>query len=494
MMDGTYMLIILSSLARGVLSQETYGVQKKHLRRHQSTDTVKQHGRRQQQSLNRILPDQQSTSNTMNGWQGTYYTPLYNQSSDIDFFLLSGQSNMQGQTTSALSIGGDDTYWLRIKSILEAGTNDTVMESDLYEAIYAANSQKVWLNESEPDVVATTLANETMKLYAAGLLDNLDRPLRLGTCSYIEPQDDNVTNVTDVSGGTKPTFWNASCGASFGHELMLSRTLELKLGQQNHFEAVKNAHGGTEIYQHWYPDHGTYWQSLRSSIRSRKGYGNWKGFIWHQGTQEQWTEEEDTSLTYLGNLTNLIISVRQEMFDASQAGTWQCQEEIPVIIVQIGHWPQEERAQRVRDAQAQFCEGDPRAELVLMDDLSRNYHFDAASFLVGGNRIAQAYQVAVHASFLCPLIPAPSHIHTQGQVSAQSMSNSPSLSSLNPQWYRDWDSVICRQGSPPYFWSKTFKSAEACCGNSFSSFSSSSSNYAALCLAASIMGITKVDD
>ena len=85
------------------------------------------------------------------------------------------------------------------------------------------------------------------------------------------------------------------------------------MGQQNRFEAVKNARGGTgelaydafiavichyisrnfivlycfdtEIYQHWYPGNGKYWQSFRSSIRSRKGYGNWKGFIWHQGSQ-----------------------------------------------------------------------------------------------------------------------------------------------------------------------------------------------------------------
>lgn len=53
--------------------------------------------------------------------------------------------------------------------------------------------------------------------------------------------------------------------------------------------------------------------------------------------KESWTDE-DTSLTYLGNLTGLIREVRSEMFDASEAGTWQCAEHIPVVIVQIGYW------------------------------------------------------------------------------------------------------------------------------------------------------------
>ena len=53
--------------------------------------------------------------------------------------------------------------------------------------------------------------------------------------------------------------------------------------------------------------------------------------------KESWTDE-DTSLTYLGNLTGLIREVRSEMFDASEAGTWQCAEAIPVVIVQIGYW------------------------------------------------------------------------------------------------------------------------------------------------------------
>ena len=40
----------------------------------------------------------------------------------------------------------------------------------------------------------------------------------------------------------------------------------------------------------------------------------------------------------MGNLTGLIKEVRAEMLDASDAEIWQCAEEIPVVVVQVGYW------------------------------------------------------------------------------------------------------------------------------------------------------------
>jgi len=40
--------------------------------------------------------------------------------------------------------------------------------------------------------------------------------------------------------------------------------------------------------------------------------------------------------------------------------------------------------------------------MVITYDLARNYHFDATSFLIGGNRIAVAYQKALENNFTCP--------------------------------------------------------------------------------------------
>ena len=171
------------------------------------------------------------------------------------------------------------------------------------------------------------------------------------------------------------------------------------------FELHKVARGGSGLYEHWYPNHGMHWNLLRSAIEEQRGQqGDWKGFIWHQGSQAVWSAQqygEDRSLTYYGNLTGLVSEVRELMFQNSI--TWQCKEEIPVVIVQVGFWPgYKDAANRTRDAQAKFCNQDPRAVLVKTDDLSRYYHYDAASFLISGNRIAQAYQEALGGVVECP--------------------------------------------------------------------------------------------
>ena len=120
--------------------------------------------------------------------------------------------------------------------------------------------------------------------------------------------------MNDRSGGTRPTAWDAGCGGIFGPELMLARTLEMEMGQRNRFEAVKNARGGTKIHEHWYPDHGKFWVSLRSSIRSRKGYGNWKAFVWYQGingtcTSIQRGVEAGSENTHHSSLTVVVAVV-----------------------------------------------------------------------------------------------------------------------------------------------------------------------------------------
>ena len=326
-----------------------------------------------------------------------------------DLFLLSGQSNMIGHTTSEWSIEKNGKYWNDIKSILDEaaiaeanGVDDylSTMEEDLYKVIYEANYH---VDNENINRVAETLTNGVMDLYKSSLLNDLDTPLSIGKCSFTEAND---TLVNDVSQGTVPIVWNANCGHSFGHELLFSRTLELGMNYTTAFEMHKVARGGSGLYEHWYPNHGEHWDLLKSTIEEGQGYGDWKGFIWHQGSQAAWsvTEHgEDRSMTYLGNLTGLVSEVRELMFRNSI--NWQCKEEIPVVIVQLGYWPQRivnAAGQRVRDAQAEFCNNDPRAALVQIGDLSRFYHHDAASFLISGNRIAHAYLEAIGGVVECP--------------------------------------------------------------------------------------------
>jgi len=323
-----------------------------------------------------------------------------------DLFLLSGQSNMDGYTTTGQSLTGNADYWIAMKSILTNG--DSNMTDQLYDVIYEANSSR----KNGTEEVASTLTNELMHLYNQGLLNDLDTPLKFGKCSFVTPKKNINNGLKQVSGGSVPTSWDSNCGYSFGHEFILSRTLELQMGMNESsttFEMVKHSRGGTSIYKHWYPGIGEHWQGLQQTIRERTGHGNnWKGLIWHQGSQETNSLKrfgEDRSLTYLGNMTGLIRQLRQEMYAASESGTWQCKEEIPVVVVQLGYWPNQRRqetAQRVRDAQAEYCSNDPKSQLVKSNDLSRNFHYDAASFLVTGNRIAHAYQAALKGEVVCP--------------------------------------------------------------------------------------------
>lgn len=101
----------------------------------------------------------------------------YTRGSLTDFFLLSGQSNMVGHTTSRESLGKDETYWLRLKSIIDAGGDPAVMENDLFTVI---REEQLARKINAPESVDITLANETMKLYSKGLLNDLDTPLDLG--------------------------------------------------------------------------------------------------------------------------------------------------------------------------------------------------------------------------------------------------------------------------------------------------------------------------
>ena len=71
------------------------------------------------------------TYSPVNGWGDSSPTP------PGDLFLLSGQSNIIGHSTSRQSIGKNNDYWLEIKSILEAAKNDDESKEEMEEELYA---------------------------------------------------------------------------------------------------------------------------------------------------------------------------------------------------------------------------------------------------------------------------------------------------------------------------------------------------------------------
>ena len=124
---------------------------------------------------------------------------------------------------------------------------------------------------------------------------------------------------------------------------------------------------------------------------------------------------------------------RAEMLSSSEPGIWKCKEKIPVIVVQTGLWPRNAKADRVRDAQRQYCEDDPRAQLVTIDDLTRNYHVDAPSLLVEGYRIAKAYQELLGTNVSCPDMDPTENPH-QIEAEAEIKPASSSSSDMSSDW------------------------------------------------------------
>ena len=98
-----------------------------------------------------------------------------------DFFLLSGQSNMVGYTTTRLSIGQNANYWMNLMRLFEDAEQNGATETwknDLFNTIRDAGADTGQTNG--PESVIQTLTNEIVKLQALGLLDGIGEPLALG--------------------------------------------------------------------------------------------------------------------------------------------------------------------------------------------------------------------------------------------------------------------------------------------------------------------------
>ena len=193
---------------------------------------------------------------------------------------------------------------------------------------------------------------------------------------------------------------STACGGNhqqYGPEFMFGHVFPKKksplTGQK--VSITKVAVGGTTISQ-WMKENrdndDNYWYALVDAIKGSKG--SMEAFVWFQGENEIFTENQGSD--YLDNLRIFIADVRQEIFETSTK--FESASDIPVIIVEMGYWIDNfgdgEIGRNVINAQNTFVEEDPYAELVksgaggLEENLSEFYHYDAASILIVGQRIA----------------------------------------------------------------------------------------------------------
>lgn len=246
-------------------------------------------------------------------------------------------------------------------------------------------------------------------------------PLSLATCSLYELAE-NITHIqahpeidimtTQVVDQLISPF--AGCGTIFGPELLFAHVL-----QHEHipFSIIKVVGKGSTIYKHWGSPTNTvdkplgwYWKSLVERIQTIDAKeAKWRGIVWSQGENELFKYGGDSSYElYLGNLTNFIADVRQELYTANldqsvnsddDGAAFATPSDIPVVIVGAGCWIQGLRGRdfamngtELLRAQNDFVNRDANAAFVDTGDLSCHYHFDFPSQLLIGYRVALAFK------------------------------------------------------------------------------------------------------
>lgn len=122
---------------------------------------------------------------------------------------------------------------------------------------------------------------------------------------------------------------------------------------------------------------------------------------YHTGTYSKGFQGENDAFSdsrnyYLGNLTQFVGDVRQEIFDTSSK--FDSPADVPVIIVEMGYWIDTlkfDYGKPIIEAQNEFVANDANSKLVksgagtTKQNLSEFYHYDSASILIVGFRIAR---------------------------------------------------------------------------------------------------------
>jgi len=221
-------------------------------------------------------------------------------------------------------------------------------------------------------------------------------------CSYTKP------NEMDYLDCERPVSATA-CGGSwdqYGPEFMFAHAFVKADSplQFKPFGITKVAVGGTQIYARWMKDNrnepDNYWNTLVDAIKGAKG--SLEAFVWLQGENDSfddWNKEN-----YLYNLTKFVSDVRNVIFNAAPSGKFSSASKIPVIIVELGYWIQYVDM-AVIEAQRTYVASDPNAPKLVKsgagsqaENLTAFYHYDAASQLIIGSRIAWAMAELLNSS------------------------------------------------------------------------------------------------
>jgi hypothetical protein len=293
---------------------------------------------------------------------------------EMPVFLMAGQSNMVGRV--------DVDLFDQLMSELENGSSNRQQRLiDRLKSWY----QNTDAMDAYSAQAATVAASELIRLHGEGLVNaTLSQPYSKVYCIGNETYD--------------PQPLALNCGGPYGPELVLGHAL----GSASYAPTslIKVAEGGTTLYADWLPpsaasrtgrEVGYLYNQLSQKIKALQTNPasvhpncasqkcRWAGFIWFQGENDSF--DAPNAEEYQQNLKNLLSDVR------SETGSPQ----LPVVIVQINAWAQSmDYGKQVASAQQAVVNSDPKAKLVVTNDLGLHYHYDSAGQLVIGARVAKA--------------------------------------------------------------------------------------------------------
>lgn len=276
-----------------------------------------------------------------------------------------------------------------------------------------------FFEEFESDPVTSTerytfMATELIRLKNEGVIQtNFAQPLSTVHCSFYQlasntdyRNSDEVPDPVAVDNDVSPY---ASCGEIYGPELVFGHVMDDDERYVNElFSIVKFASGGSAINRHWSKANGWFWGELVETVQSIDTLQDeWTGIVWFQGENDSFGASNANS--YENNLVQFIADLRLEMYNVDTS-TFASVSDIPVVIVGLGCWvvtDLQPHGDTVIQAQMDFVANDENAAFVTTSDLSCHFHYDEASQLIIGERVALAMQ-----GLLPNITPSPSSTPT----------------------------------------------------------------------------------
>jgi hypothetical protein len=313
-------------------------------------------------------------------------------------FLFLGQSNMVGYVESERLMTTLKLLHVSSEHQLDDEKN---IRNQLIQHFQTAESSL-----PTPDSVYNFEASELIRLRRDGYLTkSFSKPLSSVTCSFYQLDINQNYSIPGTKGkilaDDEKLSPNAHCGLDFGPELMFGHVLISKQNvgktqsrRKQRIRIVKIAAGGSTIRKNWSKHQGSFWNTLVDYLvesnkpKNKATLGEYKAIVWFQGESDAFDLYQ--AQRYEGDLRDLISNLRKVLFELDTNTNFPSPSHIPVVIVGLGCWIASSPMGRlVMYIQNLVTSSTPNTILIPTNDLSCHYHYDDASQLIIGERIAK---------------------------------------------------------------------------------------------------------